>query len=119
MKPKEVTKPAAPPDERYMSRSGVLQPNVFEAARNADARIPEHQKAERLIDRTTLNELENQIQSMELRIADRERAVSLLSPEVHAAEELLESRKDDVAAATAAVAERLPNSRGDAQHAAK
>lgn len=112
-------KTKAPPDERYVSRSGILQPNVHEAQRNAEARMPQHQKDERLIDRTTLDDLENAILPVEQRITDRERSVALLTPEVHAAAERVEHYKEDVANCAIALAERIPGSRQDAQHVAR
>jgi predicted RNase H-like nuclease (RuvC/YqgF family) len=115
----QVTKTALPVDERFVSRSGVLQPNVAEIARIAEARMPEHQRAERLIDRTTLDDLENSIRTMEAHVTDREHSVRKLEPEVEAAEKRVERLKEDVAQATAAVAERMPGSREDAQHATR
>src|ERR1700687_436584 len=95
MRIKEVTPTA--PVERYVSRSGVLQTNVAEAMRIAEARTPEHVREERLIDRTTLDDLENSIRTMELHVTDREHSVAKLTPEVEAAEKRVERCREDVA----------------------
>jgi len=113
----QVTKPALPADERYVSRSGVLQPNMAEINRLADARMPEHQRQERLIDRTTLDDLENSIKTMATTVEQRERSVSLLTPQAHEAEERLERCREDVANSTAAVAERITGAKVDQKYA--
>jgi hypothetical protein len=112
---KEVTTTA--PDERYVSRSGVLQPNMAEINRLAEARLPEHYKQEWAIDRTTLDDLEQNIRTMAAHITDREHTVRKLEPEVEAAERRLERCREDVVNSTEAVAERVTGAKVDQKHA--
>lgn len=112
----KVTQTALPV-ERYVSRSGVLQPDMSQIAILAEARLPQHQKDERLIDRTTLDDLEPVLKTMEAHIADREHTVSKLEPEVHAAHERLERAREDVKNAAQAVEERVTGARLDHKHA--
>src|ERR1700719_147953 len=92
---KEVTKPALPADERFVSRSGVLQPNMAEINRLAEARLPQHQKDERLIDRTGINELENAVRGFQDRITDRENSVATIAPAVAEAERRVAKLRED------------------------
>lgn len=111
----QVTKPA--PVERFISRSGVLQPDMAEINRIAEAREPEHYREERKIDRTTLDDLEATIRTMEATVTDRQYSVNKLEPEVESAERRLERCREDVMTTTAAVAERVTGSRLDHKHA--
>jgi hypothetical protein len=111
MKPvaSEVTKPT--PDERYVSRSGVLQVNVHEAARLAEAREPQHAKDDRAFGRTSLNDLEMALLAMTERVTDREQSVASLGPQVLAAEVRVEKLRAEVAGLTQAVAQHVPGTR--------
>lgn len=92
-------------DDRFVSRSGVLQPNVSEARRKFEA------EAEPSRGRETLNDLENELAMLRSREADREHAVTTLRPLVNAGEEKVRRMRLDLKNADEAVAERLGGAR--------
>jgi hypothetical protein len=117
MKTTQVTQ-TAPPVERYVNRAtGALLPDMAQVARDAEARLPQHQKDERLIDRDTLDTLEPVLKSMDAIIADREHTVHKLEPDVEAAEKKLERCREDVVNTTEAVAERVTGAKLDHKYA--
>ncbi len=107
---------ALPVEERYVSRSGVLQPNVAAVTRRVEEMMPDHVREERLIDRTTVNELENAVRAFQDRITDRERSVATLAPAVAEGEKRVAKLREDAANCAALVELRLPHSKDDLKH---
>src|SRR6266404_4972449 len=113
---KRGDQPALPADERFVSRSGVLQTNVAEVTRLVEARMPAHVREEQKISRVTINDLENAVRTFQDRITDRERSVATLAPAVAEGEKRVAKLREDVANCAALVELRLPHSKDDQKH---
>lgn len=110
---KEVTTPA---DERFVSRSGTLQVNTYEVARNIEARLTPAQREEQARGRVSLDGMEHALRALRERELDRESSVTKLQPMVAEAERKVSRLKEDLAHAQEAERAHLQGARIDRIH---